>query len=88
MICWIKLEFEDTAGDHNVSSDASSDHAPNNVNGSIKSFNNLNQSTSNEKYMKITKVECINDKSKATPPPPVAMPSRKRLQPQTKSKFK
>jgi len=38
--------------------------------------------------MKITKVECINDKSKATPPPPVAMPSRKRLQPQTKSKFK
>lgn len=37
--------------------------------------------------MKITKVRSIIDKPKATPPP-VAMPSRKRLQPQTKSKFK
>jgi len=37
--------------------------------------------------MKITKAGRINDILKATPPPPVAMPSRKRLQPQTKSKF-
>jgi len=36
----------------------------------------------------MTKAGCTIDKSKATPPPPVAMPSRKRLQPQTKSKFK
>lgn len=88
LICLIKLEFEDTAGDHNVSSDDSSDHAPNKVNGSMKSFNNFGQSTSNEEYLKITSVKSISDKLKATPPPPVAMPSRKRLQPQTKSKFK
>jgi len=61
---------------------------PNNVNGSMKLFDHLGQSTSNGEFMKITKVSCVNDKLKATPPPPVAMPSRKRLQPQTKSKFK
>lgn len=87
MICWIKLEFEDTEGDHNVSSDDSSDPASNNVNGSMKSFNNRDQSTSNEEFMKIAKAGHVN-KIKATPPPPVAMPTRKRLQPQTKSKSK
>ncbi|KAF0762962.1 SWI/SNF-related matrix-associated actin-dependent regulator of chromatin subfamily A containing DEAD/H box 1 [Aphis craccivora] len=71
-----ELEYEDTAGAHNVSSD-DSNHAPNNVNGSIKSFENFGQSTSNGISMKITKV---------IPPPPVAMPSRKRLQPQTKKR--
>jgi len=53
----------------------------------MKPSNNLDQSTSNEKYMKLTKAGSIKDVLKATPPPPVAMPSRKRLQPQTKSKF-
>ncbi|XP_060870859.1 SWI/SNF-related matrix-associated actin-dependent regulator of chromatin subfamily A containing DEAD/H box 1 homolog [Metopolophium dirhodum] len=81
-----ELEFEDTARDHNVSSDDSSDHAPNNVNGSKKPFNNLDQSTSNPEYMKLTKFGRMNDIVKATPPPPVAMPSRKRLQPQTKKR--
>jgi len=54
----------------------------------MKSFNNFGQSTSNEEYTRVSNTKSISDKLKATPPPPVAMPSRKRLQPQTKSKFK
>jgi len=53
----------------------------------MRPFNNLDQSASNKEYMKLTKAGHVNDIVKTTLPPPVAMPSRKRLQPQTKSKF-